>query len=284
MIDVEILCSDGFIIKGSIFTPNQGAELGKLVVINSATGVSKDFYANYATFLSTMGFLALTYDYRGVAASRPLRLKGFDASFTSWGQLDFEAVLNFANANYPNYKILVFGHSIGGTLIGFASNYELISGIVNIGAQTAYYKDWEKEGLKRYALWHILFPVITSIFGYFPGKTFNLLEDLPKGVIRQWNARKRTPDFIDQLNQNNIKSYYKDYKKQLLTLLIADDVIGTEKAIARVHNLFINAKKSLLLIKPADLDVAKIGHFGFFSRKFKTSLWQQSIGWFMDLV
>ncbi len=280
MIQIDIPCHDGFQLKGTLYPSNPSMEKAKMVIINSATGVSKDIYHHFATYLAENGYEVLTYDYRGIAASRPKKLRGFKASFTCWGQFDFVATINLLTSRYPNHQLLVLGHSIGGTIIGMASNNDQISGIINIGAQTAYYKDWDKSKIKLFLLWHTFFPLITTLYGYFPGKQFNLLEDIPKGVIQQWHARKKTPDYMYQLHENGIEVYYDHYKGRLLTLAIEDDIIGTNRAISRVHQLFTAADKKVELIKPADIGCSKIGHFGFFSRKFKPTLWYKSVKWF----
>jgi predicted alpha/beta hydrolase len=277
---IDILCGDGFKIKGEIFTSNVNCKKGKIIIINSATGVCKNLYRNYAIYLAQNGFDTITYDYRGIADSRPQKLQGFEASFTTWGQMDFTAVTKYVKEKLPNHKILVMGHSIGGTIIGMSENCSSIDGIINIGAQTSYYKDWDKHKYKLYFLWHVIFPLITNIYGYFPGKKLKLLEDIPKGVIKQWNSRKKNPSMVNQLEKNGHKVFYNLFRGKLLTLAIEDDVIGTKKAIKRVYNLFTSADREIEFIKPKDVGVSEIGHFGFFSRKFENTLWKKSIEWY----
>ena len=35
--------------------------------------------------------------------------------------------------------------------------------------------------------WHLLMPVLTLLYGYFPGKRLGWLEDTPAGVVRDWS-------------------------------------------------------------------------------------------------
>lgn len=281
---VEILCEDGYRIKGEVFSAkDNGVKKDKIIIINSATAVSRNLYNNYANFLAENGFDVLTYDYRGIADSKPENLRGFKATFTDWGQKDFTAILNYVKNNFSGHTILVLGHSIGGTIIGMSKDCASVAGIINIGAQTSYYKDWGKNKFQLYALWHIVFPMLTSIWGYFPGKIFTTTEDIPKGVIKQWNARKKNPNMIAQLTKEGHQLYYKQYQGKLLTLAIADDPIGTQKAIRRVYDLFTNAYKEIEHISAENLGVDKIGHFGFFSRKLKDTLWHRTVKWFQTI-
>ncbi len=280
---IDISCKDGFIIKGNLFPAKIECNEDKIVIINSATGVSRDLYKNYANHLAQNGFDSLIYDYRGIAESRPKNLRGFKATFITWGQNDFTSVLKYVKEKFPQHKVLVLGHSIGGTIIGMSEDCNSINGIINIGAQTSYYKDWGNQKYKLYFLWHIVFPLVTNIYGYFPGKKLKLLEDIPKDVIKQWNSRKKNPDMVNQLEKQGHKLFYNQYKGKLLTLAIEDDVIGTKKALKRVYTLFTSANKEIKYIKPQDVGVSKIGHFGFFSRKYETTLWKKSIEWYKKI-
>lgn len=278
--ETKIICEDGFVLAAFTYASDTANTKKKVLVINSATAVSQELYRNYAFFMAEMGFDVITYDYRGIAGSRPKQLRGFQASFTEWGEKDVSAVLNHVKKHYPDHAILVLGHSIGGTLIGMTPLASCIDGVINIGAQTAYFKDWGSNARRLYAMWHVLFPSLTRIIGYFPGKRLGLLEDIPKGVVEQWHARRKNPDMVAQLQENGIQVYYDRFKGKLLTLAIADDPIGTRPAIMRIHNIFTNADSVLETVHPEDIGVSKIGHFGFFSRKFKTSLWEKTAAWF----
>lgn len=282
---MTIPATDGYPLSSKIYPAyDTSVAKNKVLIINSATGVDKKLYHHYAIFLAKQGYDVVTYDYRGIAASRPKKLKGFEASFTDWGKKDFSGIINFVKNEFPEKKILVLGHSIGGTIIGMTEKNKEISGIINIGAQTAYYKDWPKDRmLQIYLLWHVFFPFITSLLGYFPGKSLGMLEDIPKGVINQWHSRRKCVDMKAQMESNDIHFFYDQCSAKLLTLGIADDPIGTEKAIKRIHHLFLKSEKELQIIKPSAIPIKKIGHFGFFSRKFEESLWYQTVTWYNNI-
>ncbi len=278
---ITIPAKDGYPLVGQLYASPKTTAKNKVLIINSATAVSQKLYHHYASYMAVHGYDVITYDYRGIADSRPKKLRGFQTSFMDWGDKDFSGVISYTKKEFPNRKILVMGHSIGGTIIGMTKKNTEIEGIINIGAQTAYYKDWNKKQRRKiYFLWHILLPWITNIVGYFPGKKLGMLEDVPKGVIQQWHNRRKHTDMKKQLENNGIELFYNAYQSKLLTLGIEDDPIGTEPAIQRVHELFEASNKQLEIIKLEDISIDKIGHFGFFSRKFKDSLWNKTLQWF----
>ena len=71
-------------------------------------------------------FDVLTYDYRGIGASRPVRLAGCRYRWRDWGELDFEAVLGFLRQHPSAAPLLVVGHSVGGFLPGLAESGRLV--------------------------------------------------------------------------------------------------------------------------------------------------------------
>ena len=276
-----IPATDSYPLSAQIYRSNKDVSKNKVLIMNSATAVDKKLYHHYSVYMSEKGYDVITYDYRGIAASRPKKLRGFTTSFLEWGQHDFAGVVDFALREFPGQQLFVFGHSIGGTIIGMTEHCKKISGIINIGAQTAYYKDWDKKQRRKiYFLWHGVLPLITKIVGYFPGKKLGMLEDVPKGVIDQWHQRRLQEDMKEQLEANGIQFFYDAYPNKLLTLGVEDDPIGTETAIRRIHDSFVQADKQLKVIQLKDVPTNKIGHFGFFSRKFKDTLWKETLHWF----
>ncbi|MDP3413440.1 MAG: alpha/beta hydrolase, partial [Polaromonas sp.] len=59
----------------------------------------------------------------------------------------------------------------------------------------------------------------------------------------------------------------------VLALSISDDELMTWRGTQNLINLYTGAARSFERIKPADLGVKRIGHFGFFRQQFSDSLW-----------
>jgi predicted alpha/beta hydrolase len=60
-------CADGVTLFGHRWS-QPGASA--VVIVNSATGVLARYYHRYASFLAEHGLEVITYDYRGIGASR----------------------------------------------------------------------------------------------------------------------------------------------------------------------------------------------------------------------
>ena len=87
----------------------------------------------------------------------------------------------------------VVAHSVGGFLLGPAPSNHLIRRVFTMGAQYAYWPDYAAgTKLRMVAKWHVAMPLITALFGYFPGKRLGRTEDTPKGVVRDWAFSRQT--------------------------------------------------------------------------------------------
>ncbi|GAB4127650.1 MAG: alpha/beta fold hydrolase [Raineya sp.] len=251
-----------------------------VVCVNSAGGVHQNFYQKYAAFLSKNNFHTLTWDARGIGLSRPKRLRGFQASFEDWAEKDFRGILNFLKNK--NLNLHIVGHSIGGVYAGMLGYQEGISSMIAVASQAAYYKDWDKSiRNKLYFQWHILMPVLTKIFGYFPGKKLGLLEDIPAGIIKDWHERRKHPDLREQHKAKEKTPGYHLLKIPMWVVGIADDPIGTPQSMQRFLELFDNPNLKYTCITPSEIGVKKIGHFDFFRPQFEETLWQKTLLWLL---
>lgn len=112
--------ADGYSLGGFCWRHAQPDPQRPLVIINAATSVRCRYYSRFADYLFAQGCDVLTYDYRGIGESRPASLRGFQASWSDWGRLDFEAMLAHAVERFPGQPIDVVGHSFGGCAVGLA--------------------------------------------------------------------------------------------------------------------------------------------------------------------
>ncbi|WP_243656809.1 alpha/beta fold hydrolase [Paucimonas lemoignei] len=289
---IRIAAADGYTLHGTLFQPAGQSASSSLAIINCATGVKAAYYARYARFLATHGFTALTYDYRGIGASRPHSLKGFRASKYDWGHLDFEGVLRWAMPRFEQNRIAVVGHSIGGVVPGFAPSNHGIHRMLTVGAQFAYWRDYKADQRRHmFWQWHIAMPLLTMAAGYFPGKRLGWLEDLPAGVALEWALRsssleRASPAWIRRkwrlAQSSEVTRHFAGLRAPILAYGVSDDPFGTPAAIHRLLRYFTGSHRTYVEVSPADLRLPAIGHFAFFHDRFSASLWKESLIWLAD--
>ena len=102
------------------------------IVVPSAMGVAQNFYARFAEWLATRGYLAATFDYRGIGESAPARLRGYQVDICGWATQDCAAVIDFIRKRASAIPLYWVGHSLGGQLLGLIPNREHIDRVLEV--------------------------------------------------------------------------------------------------------------------------------------------------------
>lgn len=238
------------------------------IVLAPATGVPQAFYLRFAQWLSARGVDVLRFDFRGIAASRPARLRGFVADFSHWA-LDLDAALGFALAR-GNPPVSLVGHSIGGFLAPVAPNAQRLHRLVLVGAQSAYWRDFPHPQRWPLALlWHGVLPTVTRLVGYFPGRALRLGEDLPRGVAMQWAMRP----WRDPWELAQFASGYARALPPVHLIAADDDSFATPAALERVARRLAATELRTHIIASGTEGPRRIGHFGLFRSACAEQVW-----------
>ena len=278
--DLTLQAADGVAVR-AVLWPGSG---GPVVVVAPATSVRARYYARFAQHLQHHGCTVLTFDYRGIGASRPPSLRRFDASWFEWGAQDLEAVLRHGADAFPERDLMAVGHSIGGVLIGLAPSAAALRRVFTVGAQYAHWRDYAAgQRLRMLAQWHVLMPAVTALWGYFPGQALGIMEDTPRGVVWDWarsHARlERTAR--RNLGADALQQRYDGVRAQLLALSIADDPFGTVPAIERALAYFRQAQVRHLRLDHSAQGGEPIGHFAYFHSRYEQALWPLGAQWLL---
>ena len=183
---IGVPARDGYALGATIFSPD--GEPRAVALIHPATAVPQKIYAGFAAYLAEHGFVALTYDYRGIGRSRPRSLKGFPARMRDWAEFDAEGVTTWARARWPSLPLVAVGHSVGGQAIGLCESSRHLSAAVLVTAQAAYWRLMKgfAEQLRVLALLRIIGPPLVALLGYMPAKRVDFGEDMPGPQFLEW--------------------------------------------------------------------------------------------------
>ncbi|MFZ6876310.1 alpha/beta fold hydrolase [Undibacterium sp. Di27W] len=274
---IHISTTDGLSVAASLFIPEGTPRAG--VIINSATAVGRGFYAAFAEHLSKHGYLAISYDYRGIGDSLNVTADISKFSMRAWGELDFEAVIQWATSSFTNIEWHCVGHSVGGQLVGLAPSNSALHSVYCIAAQNGYWKNWGvKKRFKLLLTWYLLIPLLNRAFGHIPKHFFG--EIIPGPIAKEWARWCRNPHYICDKNGEPLRSYFAQYTKKMLFLAIDDDLqFAPLKAVKALHDFYSNAEREIRRIEPEKFGLKKIGHFGFFKQKNKPLLWSDTLDW-----
>jgi predicted alpha/beta hydrolase len=279
--------SDGVQLHGMWFLPS--ADLGPpraAIVISCGGGVPARVYRGLAQHLATCNAAVLTFDYRGIGASRQGSLRGMSSGVETWGTSDLDAALTLARNTFPNAPLEAIAHSVGALLLGAARESRRLSRIVFLGPHTGFWRDYARRWrLPLYLTWHVLMPVATKIFGYFPGKALRLGEDLPPQVAMDW-ANRRQPELMRGPSESQrlfaVLERYAEVRAPTLVLSASDDAFAPPLAAKRLLALYPNARVTLEVLTPASFNCRRLGHFGYFHPPARQHVWQLVAEWLLS--
>jgi predicted alpha/beta hydrolase len=270
---IQIPARDGYLLSANLYMP---LEVSKgFVQIHCGTGIPQKVYSNFASFLAENGFTSLTFDYRGIAESAPRVLKDSDAKISDWGKLDMSGVFDWVLSNFPNQKKIIVAHSMGGQMIGLMDNHKKIDQLFFIASSTGYWRDMSSPYKWMPAFyWYIMIPIHTKLFGYVNAMKIKQGENLPKGVALEWRKWCTNPDYFEpEFGKTLNPIFFDQITTPIKSMQIQDDPLANKTTANKLLKYFKNAKIEVEEINPKNYGVEKIGHTGFFSRKFKKSLW-----------
>lgn len=277
---IELHTPDGARIAARFYRPDSQVQLPRaLVVIGGAMGVRQDYYRPFAQWLAEQGFVAATFDYRGMGDSRPRELRkslrGFKADLFDWA-CDYDSVIDALTECAPGVPLYVVGHSLGAQLPGMLRNRDRIQGLVSIAAGSGYWRD-NAPRTRRMVLyfWHVLVPLATKLCGYFPGRSLRKVGDLPEGVIMQWRRWCLNPRYHVGAEGAAVREAFEQASFPVIAWSMTDDELMTERGTRVLLDCYANAPRRIERIAPQDVAVRRIGHFGFFREQFEGTLWRR---------
>jgi predicted alpha/beta hydrolase len=291
------------------------------VVIAPAMGVRKRYYEPFAAYLAGAGFAVLCFDYRGMGGSLPGRLRGFPARFRDWGERDLDGALAWLGERWPEAPLLVVGHSAGGQILGLARRIDRVGALLGVAAQSGHWRYW--PGAWRWVIalfWYVGLPVLVALFGYLPMRLTTGGENVPAGVAREWARWGRRRDYV--LSYARARgpadpagatggalpagpggpgvapgpdaaagatgtagaAGYDRFDRPLRAYGFTDDLLAPPGAVAQLLAFYPRARSELRVLAPADLGVAKIGHFDPFRERFRDSLWAEWRAWLAEVA
>lgn len=277
-----IQCADGFALNSTLYVPEGPARA--LVLLNPATGVTERMYVPFASYLTEQGFVVLTYNYRGVQAGDSA--KEVKAGFSTWADLDVEAVTQWAAAHYPQLPLLAVGHSFGGHAIGLCESSRLLSGAVMITSQAGCLRFIRPlaERLRVTALLKLIGPFCARALGYVPGRKLGIGEDLPAQVMLEWCRWTSLRNYFFDDPQMNAVARFQRPRMPVLSIGFADDPWAPAEAIDLMSGHLTACQVERRQYGPEHSNGQAIGHLGFFRDRHAETLWPQVSQWLVQQV
>lgn len=274
---IEIPTGGGRTVHGHLYS---FGDPRAAVVLHGATAVPQRFYAAFAEELSAHGLAVLTYDFRGVGASRCLPLREDPTTMTDW-IVDAAAAQGWLSRSYPDVPLLAIGHSFGGQIAAALDAGPAADAIVLVAAQSGDYRKFPPSARARLWLsWRVAVPGLTRALGYLPGWA-GFGEDLPAGVAQQFARWCSSPQYVFS-EHPELAGKIADYRGRVLALSFTDDTFASREAIEWYLDRFESVSVEHRRLAPSQAGLRSIGHFGLFRPSARRALWPSVAEFLLD--
>lgn len=271
---LTLVAADGFELSAVHYSgdvPSRGR-----VIVTSGTAVPQGFYRRFAEFMAGNGYETLTFDYRGIGGSAPESLRGFPMEFTDWARLDIAAAIDWAPRD--ELPLYIVGHSYGAVTFPLVPGAERVSALYGFGAGAGWH-GWMPalERPRVLALWHLVGPALTRIYGYLPMSALGMGEDLPHGAYVGWKRWCARPHFL--LDDPQLETARDEFAVVTTPMTFAnstDDRWAPPRSRDALLTGFTGTEPRRLDIDPATLGNAALGHMGYF-REHARPLWDDVV-------
>jgi predicted alpha/beta hydrolase len=277
--DLKLPARDGVTLAATLFEPAEPN--GSALLLNSGTGVPRQFYGAFARHLAERGFAVLTYDYRGIGESETPR----SATMEQWGAIDQASMIDHLARLRPGEAVGLVGHSLGGQVLGLADNISRVRAAVLICSQSGHWRHWPRgrRRLRMLALWWLLIPGLTAATGRFPGSWIGTA-DLPAGVARNWARWGRSPHYVCDVQGRALRPHNDDVDCPIRWLSFSDDPLAPFGAVEALRPYYPRASVQRLHLAPRDLGAESVGHFGFFRKSMSRRPWDEVADWLAQFL
>ncbi|HSA88804.1 MAG TPA: alpha/beta hydrolase [Burkholderiales bacterium] len=280
---MRLVASDGYALGAVLFEAASGKAPAHAAMLCGGGAIPARAYRRVAAWLAARGVPFLTYDNRGIGASRPARMSGFNAAFEDWSDYDCAAAIAWLAQRYPGAELIGVGHSIGCWVLASARNTGSLGRFLFVAPHTGYWGDYHPRWRWLMALmWHGLMPALTRLCGYFPGRALGLGADIPAGFAGQW-ARRRTPAvrYEGERAAACLERCHR-LRSRALALTFTDDGFATAQGARRMLEHLPGVAVEHRVIAPRDVGLASIGHFGVFRASAERALWPAIGDWILE--
>ncbi len=273
---IWLQCADDHRLAATLYRP--AAHPRGAVLLAPAMGVPQRFYAAFASFLAEQGFVALSFDYRGMGRSRTRPLRRERADILTWAEQDAAAALRALRETAPGLPITWVGHSLGGQIAPMVPGIEAVERVVLVAAGTGYWRHNAPELRRKVGIfWFGAVPLLTPVFGYFPGARLGMVGDLPRGVIEQWRRWCMHPEYAVGAEGPEMRARFAALRAPLTSFSFTDDEMLSERNISVLYEAFRGAERRWVRVDPREAGLGRVGHFGFFRAKMRAPLWESRL-------
>ncbi|MCG8641055.1 MAG: alpha/beta fold hydrolase [Desulfobacterales bacterium] len=266
---IDILAQDGHRLKITVFDKRTGEDGSPVIICFPAMGVNADYYSGFARGLAGQDITVATADLRGIGTSSLRASKGTNFGYFEMVHYDWPAVVGQVEEMFPQQKIFLLDHSMGGQLTSLYLSLQKkgrIAGLILITTNSVYYRGYGfPDCVKVLAGINLAF-LISRVMGYLPGHRFGFGGLEAKNVIRDWARQGRTGKYEILGSKLDYDALLGAIELPVISISIEGDFFAPASAVRHLAGKMKNAEVTLVHLKPEALNLKRKYHFSWAKR------------------
>jgi predicted alpha/beta hydrolase len=158
------------------------------VIILPAMGTPAKVYRSLAAALQSLRIGVLLAELPGTGASEPKPSRKINFGYRDLVERYLPELVAAARDRSPEGPVVVAGHSLGGQIaaLGVIHGHADLDAVVTIAAGHIHYRHWRGAGAYKVWFASALFPFLTLMFGYLPGRRLGFGGPQARKLIGEW--------------------------------------------------------------------------------------------------
>jgi predicted alpha/beta hydrolase len=270
--------ADGWRLSVNVFEPKRSPQ-NSVLLIFPAMGAPARAYHRVAEAFEQKGYPVVAVDSRGTGESKPTPSRRVDYGMDAYLYADWPAVVDWVRRRYPDRRLILFGHSLGGQLSalysGLHPGHE--DALILLASGSADYRNWDVP--YRWGAWALYrsFCLLSRAFGYLPGQRVGWGCAIARTVVKDWARWGMTGRYVGTRGEE-WDSLFGRVTIPVLAISFSDDrILAPRRSVDDLIRRLRHAALTRWHLTPSELGRKTVGHFG--SLKGGDLLWEKVHGW-----
>ncbi|MGQ0696935.1 MAG: alpha/beta hydrolase family protein [Panacagrimonas sp.] len=262
----EVTASDGHRFGATLYPASIPS--APLLLFLSAMGTRAHYYAALGEAMAAAGVSFASCDWRGIDTSSQRASRAVDFGYRHLVEMDIPAAVSAVRERLPQAPFWIGGHSLGGQLSTLYASREPdgIEGLVIIAAGTVHFSAYGSRGGLRILALTQSAPIVSTVFGHFPGRRIGFAGREARGVMSDWARVARSGRFNIAGSRHDYEASMSQLEKPVLVLGFDADNLAPAMARDRLISKLPKSRRMHLSWSAAHSGGLALDHFSWAKR------------------